>query len=360
MLKTLLTIYFIICFFLGAAQSDTLVVHDYTKIMIETRPNGETRPITTLKNVRQAGFFLNGLPEGRIRICNDQPVHVYVDGRLLDLVESCEVLLPERLLEVAASDSIFVSFYAENLSNLTCELIIFDELILVKEDRPSPRPTRDHFVEFTITATLILLLLLGGMTVRHPSRMLFISRRTFTLKASAYEFINTNFMSGPGVFASIFLALNLGFLGVYLETFLDFGFRVAPESYTDYLVSWLRFSGIIALFILLKWLLVSLISKLYAFRNHHNFQLFDFVNFMFIISLGLLVLVVLDFVFHPPGKSWFTDRFKLILLLLFISYLVWYTLKFVNNSSRTKLLIISYLCATEIIPAILIVGWFYK
>lgn len=343
------------------AQKDTIVVTDYTKVMVSTNDNGMLKPVTSLEEVLHAGFFVNEVPEGTFKICSSEELFIWVNGKLMDVIDECNFYNPKEFLSNADSDTIYVSFSSDNsLADLTCELVIFEELLVIKDQVSVAREIRSEFEEFTIIVLLILILFLAIIVSEYPSRVSYLVEKSFTLKASAYEFVNTGFYSAASMYVLVFYSLSLAFVGIYLDTLLQFGLFDITSELSEFLMYWLKFGfGIFILFIF-KWIVISIISGLFRFRDLKNLQLFDFLNFNLVLLIPALLFLVLDFILNDSSQTWITAGFMMLFPVILILFVVWFTLKFVNNSTRKKLSIISYLCATEIIPVIIMLGWFFK
>lgn len=360
-MKAVFTIALVTALNFANGQQDTIVVIDYTKVMVGADSEGNVDPITTLEGIRQAGFFMNGLPDGQVRICNPEELFVWVNGSLIATMKECEFFYPVDFFNDIKSDTIYISISSKSsLEDLTCDLVIFEQLTVIKDQVANPRETRSVFVEFTIIVFITLLVMIGFITSNYPSRMAYLFEKTFTFKASAYEFVNTGFFSGSSMYLLVLYSFLLSFTGVYLNALLDLNFFEIQISLTGYLLQWVRLAAGVFLIFILKWMMISLVAQLFKFRGLRNFQLFDFLNFNFVLLLPVLIFLTTDFIFNAPNHSWISDGFLILFPITIILFVVWFTLKFVNNSPRKKLVIISYLCATEIIPGIVLLGWFYK
>ncbi|MEQ9006385.1 MAG: hypothetical protein RLP12_00770, partial [Ekhidna sp.] len=181
-------------FFTGFTQQDTITVIDYTKVMVRADSDGNVDPITALEGINQAGFFMNGRPSGQVRICNPYELFVWVNGRLLTTLKECEFFNPSDLFSGVKSDTIYISLSSKSsLEDLTCDLVIFEQLTVIKDQVASPREPRSIFIEFTIITLIILLVLVGIITSKYTSRMSYMLEKTFNLKVSAYVFLKTGF-----------------------------------------------------------------------------------------------------------------------------------------------------------------------
>lgn len=360
-MKTLLIIACLLFAGFSVAQQDTIVVVDYTKVMIATNPDGEVYPITSLDNEQQVGFFINGMPEGTVRICHPEELFMWVDGRLFDTFKGCSYYNPEELFSKKKSDTLYVSFSTKNsLADLECELVIFEELHVVREEVALPREIRNEFNEFVILSLLLILTFLGVIVSNYPGRISYLLQRSFTFKLSAYEFINTDFFSAQSMYLLSFFSLSVAFTGLYLDVLLDNHLFGNPETTNGFIWQWLQLSIVVFFLFLAKWVVISFVALLFKFRGLKNFQLFDFLNFNTFLLVPILLILVSDFIINGPGESWIGQDFFIVFPIIVILFVVWFTFKFVTNSPRKKLMIFSYLCATEIIPVILLMGWFYK
>ncbi len=343
------------------AQVDTITVSDYTKVLVNTDPNGKAYPITSLSESEKAGFFMDKIPEGQIKICHPNELFIWVNGKLLDKISGCKFFDPNVLFDLVESDAIYVSFSSSSsLTGLSCELVVFEELLVVKEKSSEPREMNNTFREFSIVCILILTFFLGFIISSYPGRISYIKERSFTFKVSAYEFINTNFFSAASINLLIFYSLAVGFVSLYLNALLNLDFFEISNNLQEFLLKWILLSLIVFTIFMAKWMVVSLVAKLFKFRSLKDFQMFDFLNFNIVVLIGILLFLLTDFIFNETYYSWVSSTFLFVFPLAVLGFVIWFTLKFVNNSPRRKLVIISYLCATEIIPVIFLMGLFYK
>ncbi len=360
-MKHLIFIISLFFFLPTEGQQDTIVVTDYTKLMVGTNQGGEVFPVTSLEEVKHAGFFINGIPEGILRICSSEDLFIWANGKLIDVIDECHYYKPQEFFHEVDTDTIYISFSTESsLAELKCELVIFEDLLVIRDQVFQHREIRNEFKEFIIIALLILLVFIGIIISSFPSRVSYLLEKSFTLKASAYEFVNTGFFTGASMYLLSFYSLALAFTGIYLDSLLSYGLFGVHDSLSEFILSWLQVAfGIFILFIL-KWLVISVVAGLFKFRGLKNYQLFDFLNFNLVLLMPILILLILDFVLNHSSQSLVASGHMIVFPLMLILFVIWFTLKFVNNSPRKKLSIISYLCATEIIPVIILLGWFFK
>lgn len=342
------------------AQIDTIVVRDYASIIITTDEAGKTRPVTNYSNTDKAGFFLNEIPQGILRICNDQELYAWVDGRLILTIKGCVYIEPEDLFENTTKDSIYVSFNAlPKFENFKCELVVFDEFQVHKDDITKARQVRNSFEEFCLVVIVLLLTGLGLFSAKFQGRLNFFVTRTFSLKASAYQFTNTSFFSRANIFMILLVCMTASFEIIYIDQKLNANI-LQPMSLSEYVIRWLTITLWLSGFFFAKRLITQAVSRLFQMPRLRDWQLFDLVNFSGYFVLLLFIIILWDFIIKGQGESWVNLYFSYYFIIVLLLFALWFIIKFVINSSYRKLLIISYLCATEIIPSILIMVWFLK
>ena len=333
-------------------QSDTIVVADFTKIMTEVGSDGQLRAATDLKDAKVVGFFIEESVDGYLRVCNNQRTNLWVDGRMLDAFSGCRVFDLDKLGDLSARDTLYVSIYSSSgLMGLRCENIRIASTTVVDGYKIDDRPERDLFNEFLIIATLTILGCFGWIINMNQARRNYLLRKTLSLKLSSYEFVNTTFLSQSNLLFLILISLIAGLL-FSIDSFVKLD-DMQVMKLSDFILLWLATSLISFFLLFIKWVITSLVSALFRFKKMNDFQLFDFENFLLISCSLVCLFFIFGYFFFEPLQFLIQKNVSLIITLILGLFLAWFGFKFVNNSSRKKLQIISYLCATEIIPLVL-------
>ena len=107
------------------AQQDTVVVYDYTNVLLQVSPSGIS-PQPNLDEASHVGFFILEKNQDYLLICNDNPFYLWSDGTLLNKFQSCQTVIVSDLY-TSQSDSIFVTISSkEGFANFRCEKVIFE------------------------------------------------------------------------------------------------------------------------------------------------------------------------------------------------------------------------------------------
>lgn len=145
-----------------------------------------------------------------------------------------------------------------------------------------------------------------------------------------------------GLFISLFI--------VYLDVTTDQRYK----NFMDYFGLWFNASLLVMGFTIVKFLLIRNFTSLYNLRN---FSTPHFMSFMRIMSLVFGVAIILFYI-GIYGIGWqspqpFNTLTDVVLVLLALG-IVFVYLKLINTSSYKLLHLFSYLCATEILPYVVV------
>jgi len=280
---------------------------------------------------------------------------LWMDGRLISQISGCKQIDLADFSLLKDRDTIYISLFSQKgFSELKIEQIKIESQNAENSDNRLARSPDNQFNEFIIIGGMFFLIIAGAFVVRFPNRVNYLTNRVFSLNSNTYSLANTRLFRTVGLSLSLLLSLVFGFSWVFIIQ------GELEKELIGLLMKWLELSSYIFLFILLKWFISLVISRLFYFKSLYEFQLFDFMNFLTISGSIVLGIIALHFTFSWPVLTLGIKGLVVLCLLTLVFTILFIGLKFVTNSPRKKLTIISYLCATEIIPSILTVGWFFK
>lgn len=360
MSKIFLSIFFLVIVdYTLFGQMDTLIVTDFSKEMWIVDKSGKALPAFDIEKEKSVGLFLTDTPQRTFRICNNGPISIWIDGKFFKEIDGCQYLSGEEIFANYTRDTLFVNFFAlHTFSKFAFEEIKYQKTAVTSETTERPRAESQGFNDFIVIVFLTLILITAFFRRRYPLRFDHIFKGVFTFKRSIYDVINTQFLGGASLFSVLLLSLQGGFVWIYAMNQADLPNQLAA-TYSNIFYDWFRISAIIFFLVVAKWLMLALFARLFGFRKNHDFQLFDFLNFLtFFLSLIVTILMA-GFIIDTSLFMWVVN-FEILFSGLLAAFVLWYGIKLVTTIPHQKLLIISYLCATEIIPTIFLMGWFFK
>ncbi|MDE0471243.1 MAG: DUF4271 domain-containing protein [Ekhidna sp.] len=333
------------------SQVDTVVIADLKEVMVSVNSRGIAVPVSTVR-AKTTDFFLEKSYEGALKICSQSTIYFWLDGRLTDTFSSCKFFEIKDLSEKSASERLHISLHSERgIENVTCEHVVFKSSPDVKEDYRKLRESRKVVDEFLIISILLISLFFGWTMTTNPSRIDYVFKKSFSLKLGSYEFVSTSFLNKSNFQLLLLLSFILGLLS--LSGALLNNKEAGLESMGGIILAWIKGSLFVLLLLCVKWTITSLISLLFGFKKLNEFHFFDFQNFLLLASSLITFIYFIGFTICPPLQMFVQNGAEIIILLLFTAYLAWFSIKFIKNSSESKLQIITYLCTVELLPTAL-------
>lgn len=152
------------------------------------------------------------------------------------------------------------------------------------------------------------------------------------------------------IFQSFIIGLFISLFVVHIDTFMDQNYRTV----FDYLTLWVNLSLIVAAFIFIKFILIRNFTSLYDIGNFSTPHFMSYLRFVSLIFGSALVIFYLGIF----GMEWQTPSpflivIDIVLILLGLGIILIY-LKLITATSYKILHLFSYLCATEILPYVVI------
>ena len=215
---------------------------------------------------------------------------------------------------------------------------------------------KTFFRDFLITAVLLLLIFLISIIRLNPrsSADYFSLSKMFSLRDNESDQFYNRLTSGSILFyglTSIILAFYLMVINQYVK--IGFG-NFTVTSYFNSLLIWLEASIMIFILLFIKLALTNVIASLFGLRDIAGFHFSNFIRLL-LVALGVLTLILVGyFILHGQSKG-FYSFFYLIINWIMAGWIVLLFLKLINRMQYSVFHIFSYICATEIMPFLLII-----
>ncbi len=312
----------------------------------------------------KVSFFVNckASSERILEVCLPHGGSILINNHLVQQVArhidpDCVRYPIDSLYNIYEKDSIFITLYnLEGLADFKAK-IIEDENGNDEELRLKAR-NHSNFRDFFILALCATMLILGIWKISLNVQSLgYINISSlFAIRIRDSSMYNTSFFQQDNLKFFGVLALVFSLVVMYLHQLLGNLIIVFwSGTVLGLMVSWILNAWFYFVLLYVKFLLVTLFSQVYNFRNFKYIQYYDFSRFLFVAIILLFLISLLDFI--SMGKIAQTSVSWLIYLpLLVLMIYIGLTYQKLNKLfSNKKLHLFFYLCATEIIPIILIV-----
>lgn len=350
------------------AQSDTVVVKDFAKDWMFF--DSEKK----LPLVKKSDF------EGNT-------VHFYVDQSTLqnsylsiDYPFEFSVFINGQLFKTAVGNALFsiedqkaissraeIIIYSNKLNpyllNTTSLKIIDTSLDPLQEDvvlvNPRNREVFTNFYLLSIIGLLIYFTIIATYSGRSIAEY-FKIERALSPRELDENLLKTRIFTGANVTIYLFICLLIAHLimsTVYLSGAFPERELFYPSSVMDAIGNWLRLSFVLLTGLFLKYLLLQLASSLFQVRDFLNSHFYNFLRLSLMIALALSVITGIVYYSIYNYQNEIYSAFYQIMLLASLPVIFILYLKLMNASSYKNLHLFSYLCATELIPFVVILSF---
>lgn len=280
---------------------------------------------------------------------------VFINGKLIARKRDSLQLQVDSLW-AQYRGSLFISVYQKQPIYSLKTLLL---LPINKSDSDNPVREGNFFKDFVILSSLILMALMVILLRVNP-------RLTFDylniVKLFSFQERDEAIVAGRiGSSINLFFFALISFL---LSLLLIIIFYVAPDrirmaaefvphSTLHAFLSWVILSCIIFLVLIAKLVLIASFSLLFNLKSTVRFQFFNFIRLLFVTSLAIGLIAVIYFIFHSQNPTLF---YNLLLVgsLFVVAGTIFLFLKLLARTAFPVFHLFSYLCATEIIPLMIL------
>jgi hypothetical protein len=258
---------------------------------------------------------------------------------------------------------LFLAVYsATGVSRLSTAIVSLAVTNSAGEQMDKRPPT--FFRDYGILAAAALLLFFLALFRTNPQLTLdyFSFAKIFSVQERNENLLASRITSSANLLFYVFCALLTGFLlsavfytgGSY---FLVSRF-VTINSFGAAFGVWMRLSLFILLLLAAKLAIVLFFSSLFNFRETVSFQFFNFLRFVLFTSVVMALLSLGYFIFKGE-QIIFYERLVVLSLMLLSAGSVMVLIKLLARAPFSFFHLFSYLCASEIIPLVIIIKIFF-
>ncbi|MFT6866512.1 MAG: hypothetical protein ACJA08_001343 [Cyclobacteriaceae bacterium] len=357
-MKSFLILIFSITFLVARSQNDTVLIENLRYGWIQIIED-EVRPVSDPSTTSLLVFSVVDTEGDLLKICNDEPVDIWVNLKMVqNNISRCFIINLDSLKRALQSDSLVFQVAAtDGMSNLSTEIFKLEagnKSILLFANRGNI-----SFNNFYLIGFVFLLLLFALLRRKFPERFNRIFLNPFKIRGSTLDDYYTDFLRPDSIFFILCFAGLAAFNLKYLD-FSNYANSFESTSFWEFLSDWgVKILYIIS-FVLIKYFVGHFFSNLFQFKSIGNIHNQDFLYLMTWVLIAVFFISVLDFsltLFTGLFISWFTLYFVIGVILVFQLGIY---MKLDKILSGNKMLIISYLCATEFLPGFILVYMLLK
>ena len=295
-----------------------------------------------------------------IIVAGDSPFSLMLNGKLIS-DQKLNLALPiDSLTSIASTSSLFLGIHQEkkidpselHTSIQTKAIGNSDQLA---ENHPFKKET--FFRDFVITSVLILIIFLTS-TIRLNPRLssdYFSVNKIFSLRDNDDDDQLYNRLTSGNILFYFFTSLILAFFIIVIGQFVEIGLPfIKVSGYANGWFTWLRLSAIIFGFLFAKMIVIYFMASLFGIRDISGFHFFNFTRLLLVCVGAFALVVAVYYILRGQQKGFYFFLYEFVSWIL-IGWIILFFLKLTNRVQRSVFHLFSYICATEIIPFLLIV-----
>jgi hypothetical protein len=220
------------------------------------------------------------------------------------------------------------------------------------------------FHDFSIASVLLLtgfLLLIFRLNPKLSSGYLNFTG-IFSLRESDENQHYSRIGNSTNILFYLFVSLLLGMYWLHMIQKMGANFLIpydAGESFWGWMLNWLMTSLVVLTLLFIKVQIIFVFSLLFGISDQSGFHFFNFIRTLLLV-FGLLSIMVVIFYLTggvAPGLNVFL--YSLIGYVL-LGWAILSFLKLAGRVSHPAIHLFSYICATEIMPLLIIIKVLYK
>ncbi len=297
-----------------------------------------------------------------LSIASTEEWSLFLNGRLI--YSGKEQIFGLDSLARLYSTDLFVGLYAAGgVKNLTTQIVFPFFPSQPASGEILARPST-FFRNYAVLVSFFLLLFLLVLLKTNQQLTLdyFSFAKIFSVQERNENLLASRITSSVNLLFYLFCALLTGFLLSAVFYFAGPYFLVSKfvgiSSLGGVLLIWLELSFYILLLLASKLLVVLLFSSLFNFRETVSFQFFNFLRFVLFTAVMMAALSLTYFIFKGI-QPLFYRQLMILALALMSAGSVMVLLKLLARAPFSFFHLFSYLCASEIIPLVIIIKIFF-
>jgi hypothetical protein len=302
---------------------------------------------------------LNRFGGDHLVISSSESFSLFLNGKLLAdavvtvkfPVDSLRLLtgLKQPLLAIHRQSTVADDLSTQVIAELKTSLENADEIVKL---------TDTGYSNFMIAATIFLCVFLLFIVRFNPhlATGYFSIAEFFSLRESEDHPMFSRITNTTNILAYIFASLLVAkvLLLIPFESIFFSGSTMTPDQFGGWLKRWMELSALIMLGFIIKALVIYLFSALFNFRDLAGFHYFNFVKFHLLVY-GIFFLLILVQFFSTGSHSLDGITARGVVQYASTAWIVIAFLKLLNKSGHTAIHLFLYICATEIIPFLIII-----
>ena len=345
-------------------QAAPIVVRDLRPSWLQFAEGYQPIGTSSLDDIHTIYFHVDGLTyRGQyLFVKSTEEVNLFVNGKLISNGKRITLSI-DSLAKLYSPELFFGAHCEKEVHLLTTQIISSNSSLELNSQEIGPRgPT--FFRDYAIIVSAVLLIFLLILFRTNPQLTLdyFSFAKIFSVQERNENMLASRITSSVNLLFYLFCALLTGFLLSAVFYFAGSFFLIAKSveihSFGQSFLIWLKLSLFILLLLASKLIIVLFFSSVFNFRETVSFQFFNFLRFVLFTAVVMTLLSLGYFIFKGEQPV-FYERLIILALVLLSAGSIMVLIKLLARADFSFFHLFSYLCASEIIPLVIIIKIFF-
>ncbi len=292
-----------------------------------------------------------------LQIQGKEPVSVFLNQKYISASKTQLTLSIDSLRKLHNVQSFSLAIHAKNITKevLSTKLIHYP---ITQPSAPNALRPTNPIHDFTLLASIVVIVLLIVISKLNPKLAsdYFSVTKIFSLRESEDSQVYTRITSSTNFLFYGFSSLTIGFYLVLLFSFLPQ--QKEQLTFLQIIQQWLWISTVIAATLIAKMVIIFLFASLFKLREVVGFQFFNWARLLFLVVGFGLLLIVISVLTRVNSPGWF-NFFYIVIGWVMAAWLILVFFKIAKKARIGLFHLFSYLCATEIIPSLILLKILY-
>jgi hypothetical protein len=355
-----LHLFFVVCFFSVEVFSQPDLKAEDLRGRWMIYDNGDWKKFDDRRSKASTIYFTVDpldYSSGRIVLKGVRPFSVWMNGKLLAEVPGAEISMDVDSLSALTAGPITIAVHADRALDFLKSSIVMPAVSAGKEADELRRGS--HLLNFCLLAIFIIAIFFIALVRSNPRLTLdyFNIARLFAFQERDESLVMGRIMSSFSILVYSFIVLWAAFLLLIIAQFAGTLWIVVGDtsinSVRDAFLKWGRISLILFAAVFAKTVLVLVLSRIFNIREGAAIQLLNFFRLLAALVMTLSLILVVYFVFETVSVSYYITLINIV-TWIFGLWAVLIFVKLLSKSPFTLFHLISYLCASEFFPIIIV------
>lgn len=309
---------------------------------------------------------LAGNKEYILQCCIQKGTSLFIDQKIISKFNEagCHQYSIDSLYKTYGKESVFITLFNPSLKREKIKTLIVDEVKLLQDQEQAnvltiSRREFSGFKDFFILGILFILIFMAALYNLYPKSFNDFHNvgKVFSFKLRDESIIASRPVSTVNLLFILMYCVMLAFLIIVIWQQIggvpnSFGF-INLSNLGNLSLSLILFTLLIFLAVIVKYILISAMSRLFDMKAFSTIHFFDFIRMSLMFMIFLLVMTTfLLLTFNSLPAFAFKWIIYFIVFFAFIIVLMLF-FKLLSTYSFRNIHLFSYLCTTEILPMLI-------